>query len=142
MLATNEACSLPAQPESLPHLHEVMARFWASVEAVRGHRVPSHIRHGLATAVAEVGANIIRHSQAKSFDFILVLRDEDTVEARFEDAGVPFGAVPYGEFDPHMLPEGGMGLTLAKRALHALEYRRLPNGTNCWTLVVLLPVSK
>lgn len=140
MPVTSETNTLSAQPEALAQLDEMLERFWHHVETLRGKSVPANVRHGLATAVAEVAANIIRYARIRSFDFTLSLLDGRTVEARFNDAGVPFRGIPEGDLDPDVLAEGGRGLALARRALHRFEYRRLPDDTNCWTLAVLLPV--
>ncbi|MDP2316476.1 MAG: ATP-binding protein [Pseudomonadota bacterium] len=139
MLATNESRTLPARPEALEALHEMLDRFWSAVESARGGPVSPNPRHGLAIAAAEVAANIIRYAQADSFEFSLTLHG-NTVEARFIDAGVPFLGVADGHLDPELLAEGGMGLALAKRGLDSFGYQRLANQTNCWTLVLLLPV--
>jgi serine/threonine-protein kinase RsbW len=138
--ATNETRTLAARPEALEEVHEMLQRFWHATAAHRGHAVAPTERHGFATAVSEVAANIIRYSQAASFDLSLTL-DERRIEAKFIDAGIPFRGSADGELDPDLLAEGGMGLALAKRALHAFGYRRLPDDTNCWTLVLLLPAT-
>jgi len=142
---------LAARPESLPTLHAVLDRFWAAVDTRRGHPTPLALRYGLATAVAEVAANIIRYAQTHTFGFEVMLfpaspsdtglegPGDGTVEARFTDAGVPFRERLDRDFDPEQLAEGGMGLALARRGLHALEYRRLPDATNCWILRLHLP---
>ena len=117
----------------------MLERFWGAVETLRGETTPPNLRHGLATAVGEVAANIIRYAQASTFDFSLSLHGKK-VEARFSDAGIPFHGVADGTFHPERLEEGGMGLALAKRVLDGFEYRRLADHTNCWTLVLLLPV--
>jgi anti-sigma regulatory factor (Ser/Thr protein kinase) len=136
--ATSDTRTLPARAEALATLHEMQEQFWGATESLRGRVTPPHLRHGLATAVSEVAANIIRYAKAPAFEFALSL-EGGKVEARFTDSGVPFTGVPDGDFNPDMLAEGGMGLALAKRALHALDYRRMPDDTNRWTLVVLLP---
>jgi serine/threonine-protein kinase RsbW len=139
--ATNESRTLPALPEALESVHAMLDRFWGAVESSHGNPVPPNLKHGLATAVAEVAANIIRYSKAGTFDFALSLA-ERMVEARFTDAGIPYRGVADGAFDPEQLAEGGMGLALAKRGLHTFAYQRLPDDTNCWTLVMKLPVPE
>jgi anti-sigma regulatory factor (Ser/Thr protein kinase) len=56
--------------------------------------------------------------------------------AQFTDRGVAWepGSEPVTP-DPLDLPEGGLGLAVARGALDELTYRREPNGTNVWRLI-------
>lgn len=136
----SDRAALPARPEALQTLHEMLDRFWGAIETGRGERVPERVRHGLGTAVSEVATNIIRYAQAETFDFALTLDEWGKVEALFQDGGAPFRGVPDGDFDPDMLAEGGMGLALAKRSLDVLDYSRSAEGVNSWRLVIALSV--
>lgn len=92
------------------------------------------------TAVAEIAANIVRHAYppsglARPFE-LQVLVYPDRLVALFADSGVAWDpadepAAP----DPLDLPEGGLGLAVARGALDELTYRREADGRNVWRLV-------
>ena len=98
------------------------------------------------TAVAEIAANIVRHAYppsgaARPFE-LQVLVYPDRLVALFADSGVAWEpadepAAP----DPLDLPEGGLGLAVARGALDELSYRREPDGRNVWRLVKHFTVS-
>lgn len=98
------------------------------------------------TAVAEIAANVIRHAYPPSGDtrpFTLdVLVYADRLVAQFTDSGEAWepSDEPVAP-DPLDLPEGGLGLAVARGALDELTYRREANGTNIWRLVKRFPTS-
>ena len=101
---------------------------------------PARWRDLFRTAVAEIAANIVRHAyppshDARSFELKVLVYD-DRLVAQFADRGVAWdpGAEPVAP-DPLDLPEGGLGLAIARGALDELTYRREPNGTNVWRLL-------
>jgi serine/threonine-protein kinase RsbW len=101
---------------------------------------PVRWRDLFRTAVAEIAANIVRHAYPPSqgtrpFELQVLVYDDQLV-ARFADRGVAWE--PSSEAlppDPLDLPEGGLGLAVARGALDELSYRREPDGTNVWRLL-------
>jgi serine/threonine-protein kinase RsbW len=96
------------------------------------------------TAVAEIAANIIRHAYPPSATTrpfgLRILVYADRLVAQFTDHGViwePSDTPPTP--DPLDLPEGGLGLAVARGALDELSYRRDSDGTNVWQLVKRFP---
>lgn len=114
-----------ARPAGLAELHTAFERFFdatisASAPVRRADRVP------ILTAAAEIAANIILHAcvgRPESEVTLTLLRLPHSVEILFEDQGRP-----YIEGTP------GNGLTVARAAMHVLDYERL-DGTNRWRLV-------
>lgn len=119
---------LPATTDALDGVHAALERFFAGCRA-RGAAEPG-VEIALATAVAEVAANVVRHSGAADFALRLRLHARD-VEAELTDRGGPF-VEPAAA--PDALPEGGMGLAIARGAVDRLAYAR-EAGVNRWTLV-------
>jgi serine/threonine-protein kinase RsbW len=101
---------------------------------------PARWRDLFRTAVAEIAANIVRHAYPPSRDErpfeLQVLVYDDRLVAQFADHGVAWepGNEPVAP-DPLDLPEGGLGLAVARGALDELTYRREPDGTNVWRLL-------
>lgn len=133
-----ELCTTPASPETLDLVHAALDRFWTALERDRATPLPPATRFGFTTAVAEVAANIILHARAETINLALT-QDGTRIEACFHDRGIPYQGGGGAELDPFSLPEGGMGLTLARRVVDSLEYERSSDGVNCWRLVLALP---
>jgi serine/threonine-protein kinase RsbW len=121
----------------------LLERFWRAAETLCPLKAPSIAwRMCLATAVVEVADNCIRHAYrdmpAGSMELRLRLY-QDCVVARITDCGLALVSLPPPvELDllaVEDLPEGGYGLGLARAAVDRLDYRRTPNGTNCWRLL-------
>ena len=141
-----------AAPPHLVVLHEALGRFWSKADATLASPPDTTWRLQFATAVAEIGANIVRHAYAggtKEGAFSLCLRlRPDRIDALFIDWGSPF-TMPLEAFrpeklanvDPLELHETGRGLLASLAALDLLQYRRTAGGTNCWRLVKRLPLS-
>jgi serine/threonine-protein kinase RsbW len=125
-------------------VHAALDRAWAAIDASAAGTPTSRWRDLFRTAVAEIAANIVRHAYAPTQDarpFVLkVLVYHDRLEAQFSDSGVAWepGSEPAAP-DPLDLPEGGLGLAVARGALDELTYRREPNGTNVWRLLKWFP---
>jgi serine/threonine-protein kinase RsbW len=135
--------ALAADTASLDPVHEALERFWLGLARLpRPPEAPCDAwRLLFATAVAEIGANIVRHAYAARPGLLRLrlLAFADRVEARFSDCGLPLEQecrdwAAHGQ-DPLSLPEGGLGLALADAALDELRYVRTPAGVNRWRLV-------
>lgn len=129
-----EFARFPARPEGLAAVHAAFDRFFAAA-ASAGRPVGDDDRIALLTAAGEIAANIGRHACKDLPDASATLTlslGGDGVEARFEDPGVPYVEKAPSEPDP--LPQGGLGLLVARASLDVLEYAR-SGHTNCWRLV-------
>lgn len=147
-----------ATPARLEALHALLERFWAGVDLAFFAPPEPNCRLSFATAVVEIGSNVIRHAFSTGSEpgtLRLRLRAfPDHVEARFTDCGLPFAPRPPVEralatavtaastgpcLDPFddvsLVAEGGYGLRLARAALDQLDYARTPGGRNVWRLV-------
>lgn len=117
-------------------------RFWNAMDSLLLNPPPPLWRIEFTTAVGEIVANIVRHTQLigaeATFRFSLRLY-ADRAEARFIDRGIAFrgstSPTPALTSDPLELPEGGFGLAIARATLHQLVYKRTHQGSNCWRLV-------
>lgn len=127
-------------------VHAALDRAWVAVDALAPAAPTSRWRDLFRTAVAEIAANVVRHAYPPSFTArpleLQLLVYPDRLVALFEDRGVAWepadeSAVP----DPLDLPEGGLGLAVARGALDELSYRREPDGRNVWRLVKHFTVS-
>jgi serine/threonine-protein kinase RsbW len=113
-----------ARPAGLAELHTACERFFdaaqtASAPVRRADRVP------MITAAAEIAANIILHAcvlHPESQVTLTITRLPHTVEMVFEDPGRPY-----------VETTAGRGLTVARAAVHSVEYER-ENGVNRWRL--------
>jgi serine/threonine-protein kinase RsbW len=122
---------VPAAPESLGQVHELLTELWRAASAV-----PPSDRVRFETAVAEIAANIAEHAAASGARHVeLRLRGlPDRVEAVFEDDGGPVAPGPGGW--PPDDAERGRGLELARAAADVLRYER-DGGRNRWVVVVV-----
>ena len=142
-MLVEETVVVPATAMRLADLHDALGRFWAAVDQALAHPPDVTWRLQFATAVAEIGANIVRYAYPAHLEpglMRLRLRAYgDRAEACFTDEGIAFtGSSDPGNRrapDPLELPEGGFGLALARASLDQLDYSRTPEGTNCWRLV-------
>lgn len=128
-----EVAHFAARPEGLADVHAAFERFFAASEEA-GRPISSADRIALLTAAGEIAANIGRHACKDLPDAsatLVLSRRGDHVEARFEDPGIPF-VEKIREPDP--LPQGGLGLLVARASLDLLEYART-GQTNSWRLV-------
>ncbi len=135
---------VPARAESLGELHAAFDLFFSAAEGA-GATIRSVDRIALVTAAAEVAANIVDHACPGMPDAQMSVAlecDGATLEARFEDPGVPYhpGAEPDTDtpWDAH--PHLGIGLVVAQDSVDELEYAR-QGGRNCWRLVRRTPTG-
>lgn len=133
---------LPAKIEQLQNFHTFISLFWDKCKEI-APIAPDTTWHMLfTTALAEIVANIIRYAYAPlpaPGDITITMRlFEDRVVARVCDRGVAYTNETLNETWNHddlfTLPEGGMGLVIARTAVDSLGYRRTKSGVNCWRL--------
>jgi serine/threonine-protein kinase RsbW len=94
------------------------------------------------SAFAEIFNNIVIHAYQRrdggQIDIsIFVERDELAVE--ISDGGAPFDLSTVARPDLDSLPEGGMGIHIARALLDEIAYE--PGPPNLWRLVKKLPAS-
>lgn len=106
------------------------------------------VRHPFDTAVvsafAEIYNNVAIHAYQRKGGGaieILITPDDRELVIEMKDTGRPFAldeiAPPASELDPEMLPEGGMGIHIAKTMLDEIRYE--PGPPNLWRLCKRLP---
>jgi anti-sigma regulatory factor (Ser/Thr protein kinase) len=149
-----ERLRVAAVPAALDEFHAALDRFWAAAARSSPPTPEEAWRHEFATAVIEIGTNIVSHSRsAERSPALVVFRLRlyaDRVEACLLDRGIPFVEPPdHGSGwsglavdDVASLPEGGYGLPIARAALDGLRYRRSFHGTNFWHLVKRRPPAE
>jgi anti-sigma regulatory factor (Ser/Thr protein kinase) len=142
-----ERLRVAAAPAALDEFHAALDRFWGATERLSPPGPEEAWRHEFATAVIEIGTNIVAHSRsAERSPALVVFRlrlYDDRVEACLLDRGIPFVEPPaHGSDgialavdDVASIPEGGYGLPIARATLDGLRYRRSFHGTNFWHLV-------
>lgn len=118
-------------PHVLDEVHDALDRSW-----VRHGEVPGSIRISMATAVAEISANILQHA---SDGMPVPLRMEIMVRPHrvtviLSDEGKPAAVDVDAVNMPGERAKQGRGLALASAVLGALSYRR-DETCNHWTLV-------
>lgn len=120
----------------------MLADFWAGVDRTVDRPPAEAQRAQFATAIGEIGGNLIRYAYAGGppGTLALCLRAwPDRLEAGFIDQGRPYEPSPpqpLRELDLlalDELPEGGfaLALALARAALDTLDYQRTAAGDNC-----------
>jgi serine/threonine-protein kinase RsbW len=135
-----ETVAEQATPAALGVIHAALDRAWAALDTLAPAPPTTRWRDLFRTAVAEIAANVIRHAYppsgaARPFELQIQIFP-DRLVARFADSGVAWEPSEEPDVpDPLDLPEGGLGLAVARGALDELNYRREPNGTNVWQLV-------
>jgi serine/threonine-protein kinase RsbW len=129
-----------ATPTALDQVHDALDRCGWALDALP--RSPAAgWRDLFRTAIAEIATNIIRHAYPPdaprgTFHLRLVITS-DSLMAVFTDDGLEWAPreAP-GVVDPMSLPEGGLGLIVARAAVDDLEYQRDADaGANVWRLV-------
>lgn len=125
---------LKTGPTVLGEVHRALDRTWA-----QHCHVPDSIRLSMATAAAEIGANIVRHAGEGPGGGPLPIRmDIEVLPHRvtvvFTDEGVPATVDLDGITMPDETAKAGRGLALASAVLDGLSYER-GDGCNHWTLV-------
>jgi anti-sigma regulatory factor (Ser/Thr protein kinase) len=144
------AIVVPAVPESLGALHELLNRFWPAVDETIAEPPSPELRMRFVTAVLEIASNIVRHAYPPDTPAgpleLRLCAWPGRIEARFADRGVPYQppAAPAAPAlaadleDLSALPEGGYGLALVRAAVDQHDYARTTGGENRWRLVSLL----
>lgn len=126
-----EACRLVSRPEEGPARPEQLAG---------GYDLVDPFDAAVVSAFAEVFNNIAIHAYQRrgTGDVELtIITDPTGIVVEIRDHGEPFdlGAVPAPELDS--LPEGGMGIHIARALLDEVDYE--PGPPNLWRLVKRLP---
>lgn len=118
-------------PGVLNEFHSALDRAWA-----QHGEVPRLIRISLATAVAEIGANIVQYADEGRPVNLRMEIDvaPDRVTIVFTDDGKPAFVDPDSASFPDSRAQRGRGLALANAVLDCLSYRR-DESWNRWTLV-------
>lgn len=123
-----EGC-FPGTLESLPLLHETVARFCG------GNAIRPDVAFKLDLALEEVFSNIVRHGYGDGRPHEIAVRIErlrGRVRIQIDDDGRPFNplrapeadvAAPLDERRP-----GGLGILLVRRLLDQVRYRRRADG--------------
>jgi anti-sigma regulatory factor (Ser/Thr protein kinase) len=134
----------PLAPE-VETLHEGLERFRSRIEDVLQPALDAGAWVAFVTAVVEIGQNILRHAhpdgraEAGGLVAVQLRLCSGRLEARYSDQGVPFvppdAALSLDVDLVDDLPEGGLGLPLARASLDELEYHRTDAGENHWRLV-------
>jgi serine/threonine-protein kinase RsbW len=130
-----ERLTVEAQPAALDALHDALARFWSAADREAAHPPDPDWRMRFETGLAEVLGNVIKHAYPTPSNGRLRLDLRlypDRAEARLLDRGVPFAEPRRAD---EALPEGGLGLGLARATVDALTYERTSHGANRWLLV-------
>jgi anti-sigma regulatory factor (Ser/Thr protein kinase) len=141
--------------EALSALHAALERFWMKVDTVLANQPGTRWRLQLATAMAEVGANIVLHAykqgEAGGLMGLCLSLCDDGVAAIFTDRGVEFDTrhldssgltslqPPDVDVERDELSTSGLGLVLAQATVDEIRYHRARTGTNCWFLFKHLP---
>lgn len=118
-------------PDTLDDLQCCLDDFWLSCG-----NVPEDIRTQVATAVAEVGANIIEHAaRGASVPMRMELQLlPGEVHIDFHDQGVAADIDLANPAMPSELAQRGRGLALVAAVMNRVSYVRDDTG-NHWTLV-------
>lgn len=129
--------SVPARPDSLELVHEVLQQLWLGHDGVEARD-----RLRFETAVVEIFANIVEHAfradadspdvDGRRLDLMLVVH-EDEVVAAFTDNGRPAELDLSAVTLPDEEAESGRGLAMAIAVLDDLHYQR-EGGRNHWRL--------
>ena len=116
--------------DALDAIHELLDEAWAAHPDV-----DQLDRDLLATAIAEVAANIVTFARSESGVSLVIDVRDDVIAATFSDRGVevPAGLVD-GASMPDELAEEGRGLAMAKAALDEFSYTR-DGDVNRWHLL-------
>lgn len=136
----DESVTLVAKADELNAIHAALERFWLGLSG-SVHAAPGRDWQLLFTmAVVEIAANIMRHAYpAEVGTFRLRLYSVvDAAHACFADTGIEFveaDTARQDTSDDDALAESGFGLSIARRCLDGLQYRRSADGINSWHLV-------
>jgi serine/threonine-protein kinase RsbW len=118
-------------PDTIDAVQRCLDDFWSLCG-----NVPEDIRTQVATAVAEVSANIIEHAaRGASVPMRMELQLlPGEVHVSFHDQGVPADVDLANPVMPSEFAQRGRGLALAAAVMNRISYVRDDTG-NHWTLV-------
>lgn len=144
----DESITVPADAEQLGAVHAALDRFWQSVERRLGRQADLIERLQFETAVAEIGANIVRYAYpnggARGAMRLRLRLIHCCAVACFADQGVAFLCPADDEDADDIAPafaESGRGLDICRAGLSRLRYQRTSTGTNRWLLLKQLQVT-
>jgi serine/threonine-protein kinase RsbW len=111
------------------------------------HALPDKLIFGLKLALEEISANIVNHAyqrDEKQKYFLTVERLPDRIVMQTRDRGPAFNPItaPLPALEPadDGLPEGGVGIHLARHYLDDLRYAR-EREENVLQMTKLLPIN-
>lgn len=116
-------------PEALDEIHDALGDFWSAHD-----RVPESVRMAFGIAAAEVFANIVEYSGAKTVRMDVAM-SPNHLQVGFTDDGRPVEVDLESVEMPDEFAESGRGLAIAKASLSGLSYEREVPGGNRWMLV-------
>lgn len=123
---------LMSEPQHLARLRE-----WLRGELTR-LKVDNHEQFGLQVAVGEICSNSIRHAYAGLGGkpiYVSVRESQDRLVIEVRDFGKKFDPQTYRPPDFEAVPEGGIGLHLARQFVDEFSYDVTQEQGTRWTLV-------
>jgi serine/threonine-protein kinase RsbW len=128
---TTYRVTVPAEPDGLEHLHELIHRARQDWPAVDGNDFDL-----LETAIIELAGNVARHGRPTgATDVTLSISvNESALEATLVDAGARFEVDLDGADLPPEMEEAGRGIAMARFAVDELHYDHV-DGINTWHLL-------
>ncbi len=127
---------LTSEPQHLARLRD-----WLREELTR-HEVDGREQFGLQVAVGEICSNSIKHAYAGLGGkpiHVSVRWGEDRVVIEVRDFGRKFDPELYRPPDLEALPEGGVGLHIAKQFVDEFSFDVTQEQGTRWILVKYLP---
>jgi len=121
---------LACPPDDVSAVHTFLAAVWDAEPSVSAED-----RMALELALVELTSNVIEHGggdRGVTCSLHLDVED-DAVEGRITDDGVPVGVDPAAASLPDALAESGRGLALVQMVVDDLRYERVADH-NRWTV--------
>jgi serine/threonine-protein kinase RsbW len=134
--------TLPARPESINAIHEMVATFWN-----QNPWLGTAERNPFELGVIEIAGNIIEHARPTRPDAphlnidVTLTATSHQVTARLCDNGAATDIDISGARMPDEMAEHGRGLALTQGLLHDLTYER-SGSANIWTLTCKLSADE
>lgn len=138
-----------ASLDGMDDVHELLNRYWNTAAEASLGPPDTAWRALFDSAVAEIAGNIVRHAYPPPLvatTFQISLRYfTDRVEAILLDRGIPYVLVPALDLpdmrkaldDPEL--DHGWGLMIAQAVADNLDYERLVDGHNRWSIEKRFP---
>lgn len=145
-ILAGEAVEVAAHLSALGEVYAALDRLEASATARHSDATDAAALMAWRTAVVEIATNIMRHAYPPDGTAgplrVQLQLYMDRVEAHLSDDGIEF-TLPDTLTPPPIddllgLPEGGIGLFLARQSVDMLTHERTPQGANHWRLVKYL----